>query len=56
MNRPRNLIARSPLLRKGGVHRRPKSAGRFRAGRELARAIDALDGHDDRRSPPPGGR
>ena len=33
--KPRNPVARSPLLRKGGVHRKPRSAERMQSKREL---------------------
>ena len=33
--KPRNPVARSPLLRKGGVHRKSRSAERMRLKREL---------------------
>ncbi|MFO1350412.1 MAG: hypothetical protein U1F68_06940 [Gammaproteobacteria bacterium] len=35
MPRPRNTVARSPLLRKGGAHQKSKSAERGAAKREL---------------------
>ena len=33
--KPRNPVARSPLLRKGGVHRKSRSAERMKSKREL---------------------
>ena len=33
--KPRNPVARSPLLRKGGVHRKSRSAERMQSKREL---------------------
>ena len=33
--KPRNPVARSPLLRKGGVHRKSRSADRMQSKREL---------------------
>jgi len=33
--RIRNFVARSPLLRKGGVHEKPKTAQRRKAKQEL---------------------
>lgn len=42
--RQRNLVARSPLLRKGGVHERSPSSGRQGAKRQLARALKDLEG------------
>ncbi len=33
--KPRNPVARSPLLRKGGAHRKSRSAERMRSKREL---------------------
>ena len=37
--KPRNPVARSPLLGKGGAHVRSVSAKRQRAKRELVRAL-----------------
>lgn len=37
--KPRNPVARSPLLGKGGPHERSPSAKRQRAKRELARRL-----------------
>ncbi len=45
MNKPRNLAARSPVLRKGGVHERSKSARRFQGKQALAAVLDALCNH-----------
>ena len=42
MMKTRNLAARSPLLRKGGPHRRSTSAARFAGRRALASALDEL--------------
>ena len=33
--KPRNPVARSPLLRKGGAHRKSRSAERMKSKREL---------------------
>lgn len=33
--KPRNPVARSPLLRKGGVHRKSRSAERMKSKRKL---------------------
>ena len=35
--RPRNPVARSPLMRKGGVHQRSRSSKRFRDKQDLRR-------------------
>lgn len=45
MVKPRNPAARSPLLRKGGVHTRPRSSQRQHAQRQLDQAIE--DWHAD---------
>ncbi|HVF65092.1 MAG TPA: hypothetical protein VNE58_13965 [Casimicrobiaceae bacterium] len=37
--KPRDPVARSPLMRKGGPHERSKSAKRQQAKRELARTV-----------------
>ena len=39
--KPRNPVARSPLLRKGGAHRKSKSAERMRSKRELKQEAEA---------------
>ena len=39
--KPRNPVARSPLLRKGGAHRRSRSAERMRSKRELKDEAEA---------------
>ncbi|MYF69994.1 MAG: hypothetical protein F4181_08525 [Proteobacteria bacterium] len=39
--KPRNPVARSPLLRKGGVHRKSRSAERSRSKRELKEEAEA---------------
>lgn len=39
--KPRNPVARSPLLRKGGVHRKSRSAERMRSKRELKDEAEA---------------
>ena len=39
--KPRNPIARSPLLRKGGAHRKSRSAERMRSKRELKDEAEA---------------
>lgn len=41
--KPRNPVARSPLLGKGGVHEKSASAKRRRAKLDLAREIRRLD-------------
>ena len=38
--KPRNPIARSPLLRKGGAHRKSKSGERMKSRDELRREAD----------------
>jgi hypothetical protein len=38
--RPRNLVALSPLLRKGGVHERSKSGVRAEAKQELQNELE----------------
>lgn len=43
LGKPRNPVARSPLLGKGGVHEKSTSAKRRRAKVELAREIGRLD-------------
>lgn len=40
MPKPRNYIARSPLMRKGGVHSESKSGQRAQSRHELDAAID----------------
>lgn len=39
MQKPRNPVARTALLRKGGVHRKSRSAERHKARRELHREL-----------------
>ena len=39
--KPRNPVARSPLLRKGGVHRKSRSSERMRSKRELKDEAEA---------------
>jgi hypothetical protein len=41
--RPRNPVARSPLLGKGGVHEKSASAKRQQAKRELAARLRRLE-------------
>lgn len=41
---PRNPYARSPLMKKGGVHEASSSAKRGRAKRELERQLKQVDG------------
>jgi len=41
--RPRNPVARSPLLGKGGVHEKSISAKRQQAKRDLAARLRQLD-------------
>lgn len=45
MAKPRNPAARSPLLRKGGVHTRPRSSQRQHVHRQLDQAVE--DWHAD---------
>lgn len=40
MNRPRNPVARSPLLKKGGVHQRSRSGERQQHRKTLKKAIE----------------
>ncbi|HVE50128.1 MAG TPA: hypothetical protein VNG69_10985 [Casimicrobiaceae bacterium] len=40
--KPRNPVARSPLLHKGGVHEKSTSAKRQRAKIELARRVNEI--------------
>lgn len=50
-SKPRNPVARSPLLRKGGAHRKSRSAERMRSKRELKDEADASrKQHPDRDS------
>jgi len=41
-SKPRNPVARSPLLSKGGPHEKSASAKRQRANAELARELSRL--------------
>lgn len=41
MHKPRNPVARSPLMRKGGPHQRSPSAIRADQRRDIRGAIDA---------------
>ena len=41
--KPRNPVARSPLLRKGGAHQKSEQALRKRAKDELAQALRRKD-------------
>ena len=43
MLRPRNFVARSPLLRKGGVHERNQSGKRQQQRQVLAQEINDLE-------------
>lgn len=43
MRKPRNPVARSPLLGKGGVHRKTRSAERNRTRRELHRELKEVN-------------
>lgn len=45
--RPRNLAARSPLMRKGGVHQRNRSGERQQEKRALARELDVWTKEED---------
>jgi hypothetical protein len=54
MKTPRNLAARSPLMRKGGVHQRTRSSARFAGRQALQHVLDeqndeANDGSRSRR-------
>lgn len=40
MPRPRNYVARNPLLRKGGAHERTRSSGRQREHLETRDLVD----------------
>jgi len=44
--RPRNPVARSPLLAKGGVHEKSRGAKRRQARMELARTLRQADGDE----------
>jgi hypothetical protein len=44
--KPRNPVARSPLLGKGGPHQKSASAKRQRAERDLERALHDDQHHD----------
>ena len=39
MKKPRNLAARTPLMRKGGVHQKSKSSERRKAKQQLRREV-----------------
>lgn len=43
MLRPRNYVARSPLLRKGGVHERCQSGKRQQQKQDLKGELDSLE-------------
>lgn len=45
-SKPRNPVARSPLLRKGGAHRKSRSAERMRSKRELKDEAEASRDRD----------
>ena len=48
-SKPRNPVARSPLLRKGGVHRKTRSAERMKSRRNLKDEVeDTMDRRPDR--------
>ena len=48
-SKPRNPVARSPLLRKGGVHRKSRSAERMQSRRNLKDEVeDTMDRPPDR--------
>lgn len=47
MLRPRNYVARSPLLRKGGVHERCQSGKRQQQKQDLKCELDTLELTDD---------
>ena len=44
--KPRNPVARSPLLRKGGVHEKSRGAKRREARMDLARTLRQADGDE----------
>ena len=47
-SKPRNPVARAPLLRKGGVHRKSRSAERMKSKRELKEEAEGdKDGQED---------
>ena len=48
--KPRNPVARSPLLRKGGAHRKSRSAERMRSKRELMEEAEASRDEDPDRN------
>jgi len=41
--KPRNPVARSPLLRKGGAHKKSKSGRRMKSKEELRKEADRPD-------------
>ena len=51
MHRPRNPVARSPLLRKGGPHQRSPSAIRASQRRDIQTAVDAYRQRESARAP-----
>ncbi len=50
--RPRNPVARSPLLRKGGVHQRSASARRRDERAEVARELAEWAAEEGEKTPP----
>ena len=44
--KPRNPIARSPLLRKGGAHGKSRSSERTKAKKELRKEVDQMPNGD----------
>lgn len=53
-NKPRNHVARNPLLRKGGPHVRAKSGERFASKRKVSKAVREWQGsRSSRRQPHP---
>ncbi len=45
LNKPRNSVARSPLLRKGGAHQESRQTQRFRAKQNIQQALKDLGQH-----------
>ena len=46
--KPRNPIARSPLLRKGGAHKKSKSGERMKSRDELRKEVDESASETDK--------
>jgi hypothetical protein len=47
MLRPRNFVARSPLLRKGGVHERSQSGKRQQQKQALEQEVNNIEIQDE---------